>query len=84
MVSAATLVAELGDITRFTNPRQLMAYLGLVPSEHSSGKTRRQGGITRQANPRHRMEGAGTTLPAVSQTRPGWEARDARDRGDRA
>jgi len=44
LVAAATLVAELGDITRFTNPRQLMAYLGLVPSEHSSGRTRRQGG----------------------------------------
>jgi transposase len=50
MVSAATLVAELGDITRFANPRQLMAYLGLVPSEHSTGKTRRQGGITKAGN----------------------------------
>ena len=47
---AATLVAELGDIGRFTNPRQLMAYLGLVPSEHSSGSTRRQGGITKAGN----------------------------------
>jgi Transposase IS116/IS110/IS902 family len=37
LVAAATLVAELGDITRFANPRQLMAYLGPVPSEHSSG-----------------------------------------------
>ena len=42
LVAAATLVAELGDITRFANPRQFMAYLGLVPSEHSSGSTRRQ------------------------------------------
>jgi transposase len=50
LVAAATVVAELGDITRFTNPRQLMAYLGLVPSEHSSGKTRRQGGITKAGN----------------------------------
>src|SRR5450755_4927051 len=50
LVAAATLVAELGDITRFTNPRQLMAYLGLVPSEHSSGDTRRQGGITKAGN----------------------------------
>jgi transposase len=49
-VTAATLVAELGDITRFANPRQLMAYLGLVPSEHSSGGTRRQGGITKAGN----------------------------------
>ena len=36
LVAAATVIAELGDITRFANPRQLMAYLGLVPSEHSS------------------------------------------------
>ena len=50
LVAAATLVAELGDITRFTNPRQLMAYLGLVPSEHSSGGKRRQGGITKAGN----------------------------------
>jgi transposase len=47
---AATLIAELGDITRFANPRQLMAYLGLVPSENSSGRTRRQGGITKAGN----------------------------------
>ena len=46
VVAAATLVAELGDITRFTNQRRLMADLGLVPSEHSSDRTRRQGGIT--------------------------------------
>lgn len=50
LVAAATLVAELGDITRFANPRQLMAYLGLVPSEHSSGGTRRQGAITKAGN----------------------------------
>jgi transposase len=49
-VSAATLVAELGDITRFANARHLMAYLGLVPSEHSSGETRRQSGITKAGN----------------------------------
>jgi transposase len=50
LVAAATLVAELGDITRFANPRQFMAYLGLVPSEHSSGEARRQGGITKAGN----------------------------------
>ena len=50
LVAAATLVAELGDITRFGNPRQLMAYLGLVPSEHSSEAARRQGGITKAGN----------------------------------
>jgi len=50
LVAAATVIAELGDLTRFTNPRQLMAYLGLVPSEHSSGGTRRQGGVTKAGN----------------------------------
>ena len=52
LVAAAVLVAELGDITRFDSPRQLMAYLGLVPSEASSGSKRRQGGITRRATVR--------------------------------
>ena len=50
MVNAATLVAELGDITRFAKPSQLMAYLGLVPAERSSGQSRRQGGITKAGN----------------------------------
>lgn len=50
LVTAATMIAELGDLSRFTNPSQLMAYLGLVPSEHSSGGTRRQGGITKAGN----------------------------------
>ena len=50
LVAAATLMAELGDVTRFSNPRQLMAYLGVVPSEHSTGRSRRQGGITKAGN----------------------------------
>ena len=50
LITAMTTLSELGDITRFDSPRQLMAYLGLVPSEHSSGGTRRQGGITRTGN----------------------------------
>ncbi|MCP8688707.1 IS110 family transposase [Marinobacterium sedimentorum] len=49
-IAAMVLLAELGDISRFTSPRQLMAYLGLVPSEHSSGPRRRQGGITLTGN----------------------------------
>jgi len=49
-ITAMTVIAELGDISRFDSPRQLMAYLGLVPSEHSSGKTRRRGGITKTGN----------------------------------
>src|SRR5258705_2887917 len=47
LVNAATLTAELGDLSRFANPRQLMAYLGLVPSEHSSGASIRRGGLTK-------------------------------------
>ncbi len=50
LLSAATLVAEIGAIERFSNPRQLMAYLGLIPSEHSSGQKRRQGAITKAGN----------------------------------
>ena len=49
-INAMTIVAELFDIERFSSPRQLMAYLGLVPSEHSSGTARRQGGITKSGN----------------------------------
>jgi transposase len=47
---AVTTVAEIGDISRFDNPRQLMAYLGLTPSEYSSGEKRTQGGITKTGN----------------------------------
>lgn len=47
VIVAVTVVAEVGDFSRFANPRQLMAYLGLVPSEHSSGSTVRRGGITK-------------------------------------
>ncbi len=50
LVSAATLVAEVGDLTRFDNPKQLMAYVGLVPSEHSSGARTQRGRITRAGN----------------------------------
>ena len=50
-VTAVALVAELGDLTRFRHPRELMAYLGLVPSEHSSGPTVRRGAITKAGNP---------------------------------
>jgi transposase len=58
---AITVVAELGDLTRFDNPRQLAAFVGLTPSEYSSGATRRQGGITKAGNSHARrvlVEGA--------------------------
>jgi transposase len=50
LVNAASLVAELGDLSRFANPRQLMAYLGLVPCEHSSGTSIKRGGLTKAGN----------------------------------
>ena len=50
LITAMTLLAELGDLTRFDSPKQLMAYLGLVPSEYSSGGKRKQGGITKTGN----------------------------------
>lgn len=50
LVAATTVVAELGDLRRFAHPRELMGYVGLVPSEHSSGAKRRQGAITKTGN----------------------------------
>jgi transposase len=44
---AVTFMAEVGDVTRFDTPRKLMSYLGLTPSEDSSGAHRHQGGITK-------------------------------------
>jgi transposase len=49
-ISAISLVAEIGDISRFAHPRQLMGYLGLVPSEHSSGDRVVRGSITKTGN----------------------------------
>lgn len=50
LVASMTLAAELGDLTRFPHPRALMAYLGLVPGEDTSGERRRQGPITKCGN----------------------------------
>ncbi len=50
LVTAVTLLAEVGDLTRFDNPRQLMAHLGLVPREDSSGDKTRRGGLTKAGN----------------------------------
>ena len=54
LITALTLATELGDIRRFASPRQLMAYLGMVPSEHSSGARTRRGSITKTGNTRAR------------------------------
>jgi len=68
LLSAITLMAEIGDFRRFANPRELMAWLGLVPREHSSGATTVRGAITKAGNRRARrvlVEGAWTyRLPA--------------------
>ena len=68
LIVAVTVAAEVGDFSRFANPRQLMAYLGLVPSERSSGSTVRRGGITKAGNALARrvlIEGAWTyRMPA--------------------
>jgi len=61
LTGAVILMTELGDLTRFDTPRQLMSYLGLTPSEYSSGARRRQGGITKAGNTHARralVEGA--------------------------
>lgn len=54
LIVAVTFAAEVGDVGRFESPRQLMGYLGLVPSERSSGETVRRGGITKAGNGRVR------------------------------
>jgi transposase len=58
---AVTMVSEIGDLTRFDHPRELMKFLGLIPSEYSSGEQRRQGSITKAGNTHARralVEGA--------------------------
>jgi transposase len=54
LVNAASLVAEIGDPRRFGSPRELMGYLGMVPSEHSSGDRVQRGGLTKTGNRRAR------------------------------
>ena len=61
LLVATGVIAELGDLSRFDTPRKLMSYVGLTPSEHSSGDKRRQGSITKCGNGRARrllIEGA--------------------------
>lgn len=61
LIAAVVFVAEIGDTRRFENPRQLMAFLGLVPSESSTGEHVKRGGITKAGNSRARrmlVEGA--------------------------
>ena len=88
LIAAITLVAEIGDFKRFANPRQLMAYLGLTPSERSSGAKTTRGAITKAGNTRATrmlVESAWTyRLPArmgaASQTQRNAAAGDQGDR----
>lgn len=62
-MTAVTFVVEIGDVRRFDNPQQLMAYLGLVPSESSTEERVRRAGNTKAGNSRARrvlVEGAWT------------------------
>jgi transposase len=54
LISAATFLAEIGDLSRFQHPRELMGYLGLVPSEDSTGDKIKRGSITKAGNRRAR------------------------------
>jgi len=72
-LTAVTFVAEIGDVRRFETPRQLMAYLGLVPSERSTGEQVRRGSITKAGNSRARrvlIEGAWTYRYPARLSRP--------------
>src|SRR5712672_3581618 len=87
MVGAVAFLADLVDLSRFQNPRQLMAYLGLTPSERSTGESVKRGGITKAGNTRARrllIEAAWSYRfpPRVSkdmQTRIGAAPRTARE-----
>jgi transposase len=50
LIVTATITAELSDLARFENPGQLMAFLGLIPSEHSGGERVKKGSITKTGN----------------------------------
>lgn len=54
LIVAVTFATEVGDVSRFESPRQLMGYLGLVPGERSTGETVRRGGVTKAGNGRVR------------------------------
>ena len=54
LIAAVTIAAEIGDLARFAGPDELMGYLGLVPSERSTGDSVKRGGITKAGNRRAR------------------------------
>ena len=72
MVGAIVFLAELGDLSRFENPRQLMAYLGLTPSESSTGESVKRGGITKAGNTRARRLLIEAELPVLTTPQQGY------------
>ena len=68
-IVAVTFASEVGDVRRFDNPRQLMAFLGLVPSERSTGDTVKRGGLTLAGNRRARR--APSKVPGAIAIPPG-------------
>jgi transposase len=77
LVVAVTVIAELGDLSRFDNPRKLMAYLGLIPSLYSTGETIKRGPITKTGNGHARRM---LTEAAWSYRMPARVSRRLRDR----
>ena len=77
LLTAATLVAEIGDVTRFARPAQLMAYLGLTPGEETTGERRRLGAITKAG------DGAARRALVEAAWSYRWPARVGRGQVDR-
>lgn len=88
-VTATAFVATLDDVARFAGAHQVEAYLGLVPTEYSSGEKQRRGGITKAGNPRMRWLLVGAAWGVLRSKRPdtadlrGWAQRVAVRRGRR-
>jgi transposase len=66
LVTAVTIMVEIGDLRRFDSPRQLMGFLGLVPGERSTGDSVRRTGITKAGNGRVRRALVCTRTPSVA------------------
>lgn len=75
LISSVTFVAGIGDLGRFATPRQLMGYLGLAPSEQSSGERVRRGGITKTGNREARRMLEGATSGHFRRSRASFMAR---------
>lgn len=82
-VSAVTIVAELGEVSRFTRARQLMGYGGIVASEHSSGEKTRRGGITKTGNAHLRRVVIEAAWGVPTPARCGWSLTQAARSGQR-